>query len=440
MAPHSSAFESAWAIIKWDDEDDYYDDDDEWNIMDVEDTCACEGVPYSRCQCPAGCANCQCNLMQTAAQHVRPQVDETEQEENRELKLREAAQMAPESEAEEEEPLELPTIGRELRPDPLQVQDVREQWGEDLDELESRGVHRDYSHLNPKEAAWHQEMDRRARNIPEGLKNYLSDVYERWKRAFEEGNTQIMRDAEELMDKQGGRLRIGELLGDKEAIAQLKEQFEPQALHAGMGFMAPAGRGGQTAVSSDDDDDDDDDDHEARVKRDRARRDQTSTERLLVTGPAATEGRRQYIRHDRHAATPAGYGRSAVRAQAQKKKTGWRGGAEGSGKTHGREIVGVKQSEADMAKVGNTAYINAARKAARLHDMRANAEGAWAYVKPETHPDFEAELPPPGSVVVRDRPKHRGGQRDPKSEKVVIPSSTYRRVHPELREDEEEEE
>ena len=91
-----------------------------------------------------------------------------------------------------------------------------------------------------------------------------------------------------------------------------------------------------------------------------------------------------------------------------------------------------------MARVGNIAYLNAGKKMARLHANRANREGSWAYQAPDTHPDFEAETPPPDTVTLRTRPKHRGGQRDPKSEKVAIPASTYRRVHPSLRDDEEE--
>ena len=323
------ALEEAWAVLKYDYEDDYYSDDDADEFMSLD----------------------------------------SEEEELTDEEIEERKR-ALEQMAYQPNPLELPTIGRELDDvaGSQQEQDVREQWGDDLGELRSERHKRDYSHLDPNEAGWHREMDRRASNIAAAYMPYLTELYERHKRAVEEGNTQIANDAISEMNKQGGRLRIGELLGDEEAIEELK-QFDLSSAARDMGF------GGDDEEVMDVDDEP------------------------------------------------------------------WLGGADRAARTDksGRIIIGDKESEADLSRQGRLAYINAHQKYARLHQQRANSEGAWAYQRPETHPDFEGELPPPGSVVVRNRPTHRGGQRDPKSEKVAIPASTYKKPHPSLVDNEEEE-
>jgi hypothetical protein len=379
------ALEEAWAVLKYDYEDDYYSDDDADEFMSLD----------------------------------------SEEEELTDEEIEERKR-ALEQMAYQPDPLELPTIGRELDDvaGSQQEQGVREQWGDDLGELRSEGHKRDYSHLDPNEAGWHREMDRRASNIAAAYMPYLTELYERHKRAVEEGNTQIANDAISEMNKQGGRLRIGELLGDEEAIEELK-QFDLSSAARDMGF------GGDDEEVMDVDDEPD--------KPPRSRKEMNLDEQMLQSGPVGVTSQRRYtggrgVREDR------GYETRQVRVKPAS-RSAWLGGADRAARSDksGRIIIGDKESEADLSRQGRLAYINAHRKYAKLHEQRANSEGAWAYQRPETHPDFEGELPPPGSVVVRNRPTHRGGQRDPKSEKVAIPASTYKKPHPSLVDNEEEE-
>ena len=76
---------------------------------------------------------------------------------------------------------------------------------------------RDYSHLDEKQAAYQRKLDELATSHPPNILQFLSDQYEHRKKG-------LGMDEEEWL-KFGGADRIGELLGDQEAIDRLAEQF-----------------------------------------------------------------------------------------------------------------------------------------------------------------------------------------------------------------------
>ena len=406
------ALEEAWAVLKYDDD---FDNDEDWDIMDMDERCSCQNVPYTRCQCPVSCDGCDCNLLQEASRHVETEGPPSAEDNERKRALEELGQERgdypthlPES--------ELPTLGRESEEESLRG------WAEE--ELQESPVKhkRDYSHMDPNQAAWHQEMDRRARGTPEAYKNYLAGVYQSWKNALEEGNAQIMRDAEEVMAPQGGRLRVGEMLGDEEAIEELK-QYDLGAADRSMGILS-AEDFGQVGVVEDNDAPDGDPDEEPKT-----RKELSQIDRLLDDGPRFTESRRERERGLEHG-EKATYVRTNTRERSGRVKGKQSGGEDRlRGKQYGRTLGDhKKESTMQRAKPHHIAYLTASKLAARLHANRANREGGWAYQKPEGHPDFAAELPPPRSVLVQR----------PSGERTALPAGTYEKPHPELVGDEEE--
>lgn len=390
MPSDLSALDNAWAVLKYDDYDDGRD------IMDVDDYCPCAGhdgrgdrTHHTMCQCPVACPTCDCHDITAGREDLDVQEERKERIGEQEQSRGRGAHDAP--------------------PD--------EGWSESDMEAKPVGEGRTYDHLDPNTAGWHREMDRRASAIPDAYLEHLRSLYERHQKASAEGNTQAMQDVaafadwEEGWNKWGGLERVGEKLGDKEAIERLAEQVGEKPPEGG-GGLAPI-REEEPSIKR----------HPSRVMTDKQREITTEGPRVAVRR-SGTRGRTS-TPYKREGGT-TGYVLSTERAHlsgASSYLGGTKGGATTVTGAAAANRVGAKPSEIQLAGPSRHAQQGIGRKMARAMKNMDEGQGSW-----EPHDyltDEEGNLIPSAEIETKS-----GKQEIIPADAIDRPSSQHVKVSP----------